>query len=121
MANNNTVTLIGNLGQDPETHQAATASYVRLTLATTDSYKDEQSATWQDRQSVWHTVFAFSPQVAGYARSYNKGDRVKVTGSLSYKTTEAFVEGEKRLFTNASIIASRIEDARLPKSKNEAA
>lgn len=121
MANNNTVTLIGNLGQDPESHTTGTTSYVRLTLATTDSYKDEQSGTWKDRKSVWHTVFAFGPQVAGYARSYRKGDRVKVTGSPSYQTTEAFIEGEKRLFTNASILANRIEDARLPRSKNGAA
>ena len=118
MAKTNTVTLIGNLGLDPETRKTATTSYVRFTLATTDSYKDEQSGTWRNRQSVWHTVFAFGPQVAGYARSYRKGDRIKVTGSLSYQTTEAFVDRKKRRFTTASVLASRIEDARLPRTSS---
>lgn len=115
MAQNNQVTLIGNVGQDPDTHTSQKGTYVRLTLATTDSYKDEHSGEWQDKKPVWHTVFAFGPTVSGYARSYKKGDRVKVTGSLSYQTTEAVIEGQKQLFTNASIIATRIEDARLPK------
>lgn len=115
MTTNNQVTLIGNLGQTPTTSATDTGEFTRLSLATTDRYKDEASGTWQDKTPVWHSVIAFSPTVQGYARSFRKGDRVKVTGSLSYRTTELVIDGQKRFFTEASVIANRIEDARLPK------
>ncbi len=112
---NNLVTLTGNLGQTPETFTADKGEFTRLSLATTDRYKDEASDTWKDKAAVWHTVIAFSSSVQGYARSFRKGDRVKITGSLSYRKTELVIDGQKRFFTEASVIASRIEDARLPK------
>ena len=115
MTTNNSVTLTGNLGQTPETHITDKGSYTLLSLATTDRYKDQVSDTWKDKAPAWHTVIAFGPSVQGYARSFKKGDRIKVIGSLSYRKSAAVVEGNKRTFTEASIIASRIEDARLPR------
>ena len=116
MANNTTITLIGNVGQDPEVHKNDNGEFVRLSIATTDSYKDEQSGEWKEKEAVWHTIFAFGPQVAAYANAQKAGNRVKVAGTLSYQTTEAMIEGEKRYFNNATIIARRIEPAPLPKS-----
>lgn len=119
MARNNQVTLIGNLGKDPEIHKtAAGEEYAIFSLSTTDSYYDERTKEWKDKDSVWHSVFAFGREVRGYARTFKKGNRVKVTGSLSYRTTETLIEGEKRYFTNAAIIAGRVEDARLPVKKS---
>jgi single-strand DNA-binding protein len=119
MAKNNQVILTGNLGKDPEIHKtAAGEEYAIFSLSTTDSYYDERTKEWKDKDSVWHSVFAFGREVRGYARTFKKGNRVKVTGSLSYRTTEAMIEGEKRYFSSAAIIATRIEDARLPIKKS---
>lgn len=115
MANNNTVTLTGNLGQAPETYSNDKGEFIVLSLATTDSYKNDKSGEWNNKLTIWHTVFAFGPNVKGYAKTFRKGDRVKVTGALSYRTTIEMIEGEQRYFTNATIVANRIEDARLPK------
>lgn len=118
MATNNQVILTGNLGQDPEDFTNAKGQpFIRLSLSTTDSYKEEKSGEWKDKDSVWHTVFVFGPNACAYARSFQKGDRVKITGSLSYQTTTAMIEGETRYFNNATIIARRIEDARLPRKQ----
>ncbi|MDY6936913.1 MAG: single-stranded DNA-binding protein [Cyanobacteriota bacterium] len=117
MARNNQVTLTGNLGRDAEIRQTASGEpYVTLNIGTTDSYKDERSGQWKDLPTVWHSVFAFGRTVAGYAAKFEKGDRVKVQGNLSYQTEKKTIAGEDYYFHNASIIARRIEPAQLPKN-----
>lgn len=121
MANSNTVILTGNLGQDPDTYKDKNGKiFVRLSIATTDSYKDEKAGQWQDQESIWHTCFAYG-QAAEYANSFKKGDRVKVLGKLAYQKTEALIEGEKRIFTNATITVRTIKDARLKKRLEQGA
>jgi single-strand DNA-binding protein len=115
MATNCTVELIGNLGEDPETKHANTdKEFVLLRLATTDSYLTEDGE-WKDKDTLWHTVMCFGPTVRGLARSYKKGDRVKITGGLSYRETKITVDGQNKVFNEAIVIGWKIEDARLPK------
>lgn len=115
MANNNTVILIGNLGEDPKTYTKSEGTYIRLSIATTDSYKDQNTGAWMNRKPVWHTVFVSSSKVQELALKYKKGDRVKITGSLSYRTIKATDKGHQQTFTQATIAASHIEDAALQK------
>ncbi|MEL6821475.1 MAG: single-stranded DNA-binding protein [Calditrichota bacterium] len=122
MANNNTVILIGNLGEDPKTYHNDKGNYVVIRLATTDSYKDEDLGAYVNKEPVWHSVFAFGSNVQGYARNFKKGDRIKITGSLSYRKHQLVdQDGVVQYFTEASITASRVERADLPKKAPNAA
>ncbi|MFK7946740.1 MAG: single-stranded DNA-binding protein, partial [Saprospiraceae bacterium] len=52
----NRVTLIGNLGQDPEIKYLDNGTAVgRFSLATSESYKDKDG-NWQDRPTEWHNI-----------------------------------------------------------------
>lgn len=116
MARNNIVELTGNIGKEPTTHNPKTdEEFVVLRLVTTDSYQDDKG-NWIEKDPVWHSVLFFAPSARDYARAYKTGDRVKVTGSLSYRTLEVTNQkGKVQKFTTASIIGSRIQDARLPR------
>ncbi|MCB0525756.1 MAG: single-stranded DNA-binding protein [Saprospiraceae bacterium] len=115
MAINNTVTLIGNTGDDARIVAAGETRFASLSLATTDSYKDKDD-TWQNKETVWHKLIAFSPKMIETLKSFKKGTRLKITGSLSYRDFE--VQGEdggaitKR---EASIIVRDAEQAPLVK------
>ncbi|NEP17876.1 MAG: single-stranded DNA-binding protein [Leptolyngbya sp. SIO4C1] len=115
MATNNLTTLTGNLGADPEIRTNSNGQqYVRLSIATTDSYKD-QNGQWQQKAPVWHTAFAFTSSAVTQATSQRKGNRVTLEGSLSYRRQEAIVDGRKRVFRDASLVIHRIEAASLPR------
>lgn len=116
MANNNTITLIGNLGSEAEAFTSKNGkAFRRLSIATTDSFKDE-SGTWQQKDAVWHSVFIFGKEAQKHADFYLKGQRVKIIGSLSYIEKEGFSDnGEPRTFREAVILAHHIEPAPLPK------
>ena len=84
MANNNTVILTGNLGEDPKQYTKDGKSFVRLSLATTDSYKDK-TGNWKQQKPLWHTIFVSVEKAQNAALGFKKGNRIKVTGSLSYR------------------------------------
>lgn len=116
MAQNNLVELTGNIGSDPTVHKDRKGrEFLRLTIATTDSYKDGETEEWKEMPSVWHSCFAFSDAAKQYTSVYKKGMRVKVTGRLAYRQTEAIVAGESRLISEAIINIHRIEPAPLPR------
>ncbi|PXF32651.1 single-stranded DNA-binding protein [Pokkaliibacter plantistimulans] len=78
----NKVTLIGNLGADPEVRYMPNGNAVaNITLATSESWKDKQTGQVQER-TEWHRVvfFARLAEVVGqYAR---KGSKLYVEGKL---------------------------------------
>ena len=56
MASVNKVTLIGNLGRDPETRYMTSGEAVtNITIATTESWKDKASGEKQEK-TEWHRV-----------------------------------------------------------------
>lgn len=116
MARNNIVELTGNLGKDPITYNPNTdREFVVLRLATTDSFKNDKGE-WIEKEPVWHSVLVFAPSVMDYARAYKKGDRMKITGSLSYRIQEVKTSDQNvEKFTMTSIVANRVTDARLPR------
>ena len=78
----NKVTLIGNLGADPEVRYMPTGGAVtNIRLATTERWKDKQ--TGERRESVeWHRVVFFN-RLAEIAGEYlRKGSQVYIEGRI---------------------------------------
>lgn len=93
----NKVTLIGNLGNDPEMRALPSGSQVaNLSLATTDSWRDKGSGEMQER-TEWHRVVVFD-RLAEIAGQYlKKGSRVYIEGSLRTRSWEQ--DGQKKYAT----------------------
>jgi single-strand DNA-binding protein len=78
----NKVILVGNLGGDPETRYTASGSAItRITVATSESWRDKQTGENQER-TEWHRVVFFN-RLAEIAGEYlRKGRQVYIEGSL---------------------------------------
>lgn len=94
----NKVTLLGNVGKDPEIRSSASGVMVaNLTLATSDRYQDQQG-NWQDR-TEWHTLVAFK-RTAEIIRDYvKKGSKIFVEGKLQTRSWDDKETGAKRFRT----------------------
>lgn len=80
----NKVTLIGNLGGDPELKTLeGGATVARFSLATNESYKDK-NGDWQT-QTEWHNVVVWRDQADRAAAQLKKGMMVYVEGKISYR------------------------------------
>ena len=94
MASVNRVTIIGNLGRDPEMRTFPSGDQVaNVTVATTDKWKDKQSGEMKEA-TEWHRV-VFNGRLAEIAGQYlRKGSQVYVEGSLRTRkwTDQAGVE-----------------------------
>ncbi|MGH7042788.1 MAG: single-stranded DNA-binding protein [Acetobacteraceae bacterium] len=79
----NKVTLVGNLGKDPEVRTTQDGTkIVNLTLATSESWNDRASGERKER-TEWHRVVIFNDRVADVAEKYlRKGRKVYVEGAL---------------------------------------
>ncbi len=82
MASVNKVTLIGNLGKDPEVRYAPSGSAIcNITIATSRVSKDKTSGERQE-QTEWHRVVMFD-RLAEIAGEYlKKGKSVYIEGRL---------------------------------------
>ena len=83
----NRVTLIGNLGQDPETKTTETGKkFTHFTLATKDGYKNADGQ--KVSETTWHNIVAWNG-IAEIAGKYlKKGKEVAVEGRIVYRTYE---------------------------------
>lgn len=115
MAINNSITLIGNMGNEARIIETEERRFATFSIATTDSYKDENEQ-WQDKETIWHNILIFNPKVIEVAKNLKKGTRINITGALSYRPFEV-VNGDGEIITKkeASIIAYQIEQAPLVK------
>lgn len=78
----NQVTLLGNVGSDPEIKQFSDGSLVaKLTLATTHSYKSKDSDEWIETVD-WHTIQAYGSQAKTIANYVRKGHKLEIVGSI---------------------------------------
>lgn len=101
----NRVTLIGNLGADPETRFMPSGGAVtNIRLATSESWKDRQSGQMQER-TEWHRVVFFN-KLAEIAGEYlKKGSKVYIEGSLRTRKWEK--DGQDHYTTE--IVASEMQ------------
>lgn len=79
----NKVTLIGNVGRDPEIRTTQDGKEIAsITLATSDSWKDKQSGERKER-TEWHRVVIFADGLVNIVKNYvKKGSKLYVEGSL---------------------------------------
>ncbi len=92
----NAVTLLGNVGREPEVKATNSGTTVaKFSLATTESRKNGEGQ-WID-DTTWHSVVAFG-RTAEVVRDYvHKGDRLYVEGRISYRHWEK--DGQKHIST----------------------
>lgn len=95
----NRVTLLGNLGADPELrHTQGGAAVLTLRLAISESYLDRDKQ--RKERTEWVTVVVWGLRADGLSRILSKGSRVCVEGSL--RTTSYEKNGEKRYKTEVN-------------------
>ena len=93
----NKVTLIGNLGNDPEMKALPSGNQVaNLSIATTDSWRDKNSGEMQER-TEWHRVVCFDRLAEICGQYLRKGSRIYIEGSLRTRSWEQ--DGQKRYTT----------------------
>ncbi len=97
----NKVTLIGNLGSDPEVRSTANGTRVAtLSIATSRSWNNQ--AGERQEKTEWHRVVLWNSrvsQLADLAEKYlKKGDRVYIEGRIEYRTWDDR-EGKTRYTT----------------------
>jgi single-strand DNA-binding protein len=99
----NRVTLLGNVGKDPEVRAAPSGSIIaNFSIATTDRYKDK-AGEWKE-STDWHNIASFG-KLAEIVRDYvHKGSPLYVEGKLRTRSYEK--DGQKQF--RAEVIADNI-------------
>jgi single-strand DNA-binding protein len=99
----NRVTLIGNLGKDPEVKFTPSGTPVaKIALATNERFKDK-NGEWPDR-TEWHTVVLWQ-RLAEIAGEYlKKGGKVYIEGRLQTRSWDDKQTNQKKYMTE--VVAS---------------
>jgi single-strand DNA-binding protein len=99
----NSVTLVGNLVEDPELRFTASGvAMARIRIAVSRRYRDRNDE-WQEETSFFGGT-CWRDVAENVAESLSKGDRVFITGRLEQRSWETN-EGEKR-----SVVEVRIDE-----------
>lgn len=79
----NKVTLIGNLGKEPEIRTTQDGrELVNLTLATSDTWKDKNTGERKEK-TEWHRIVIFNEGLVNIAKNYlHKGSKIYIEGAL---------------------------------------
>jgi single-strand DNA-binding protein len=96
MAGDTTITLVGNLVDDPELRFTPSgAAVAKFRVASTNRYFDKNTNEWKDGDSLFLQCNIWRQAAENVAESLTKGMRVIVTGRLKQRSYET-KEGEKR-------------------------
>jgi single-strand DNA-binding protein len=96
MAGETTITVIGNLTNDPELRFTPSGSAVaNFTIASTPRTFDRQSNEWKDGETLFLRASVWREAAENVAETLTKGMRVIVSGRLKSRSYET-KEGEKR-------------------------
>ena len=95
-AGDTTITLVGNLVEDPNLRFTASGQAVAsFRVASTPRYLDKATNEWKDGESLFLTVNVWRQAAENCAESLQRGMRVIVQGRLKQRSYET-KEGEKR-------------------------
>lgn len=87
----NRVTLLGNLGRDPEIkHTSSGTAVARISIATNERHKNK-SGQWEDR-TEWHNVILWARLAEVAAEYLKKGGKVYIDGRLE---TRSYVKDDE--------------------------
>ena len=96
MANDTTITIVGNLVDDPELRFTPSgAAVAKFRIASTPRFFDKTTNAWKDGEALFLTVNVWRQAAENVAESLTRGTRVIVTGRLRQRGWET-KEGEKR-------------------------
>ena len=93
----NRVTLIGNVGSEPDIRMTPSGTKVaKVSLATSRQWKDKSGTA--NEKTDWHRLTFFG-QIADVVEQWvRKGDRIYVEGRIEYSTSEH--DGVTKYFTD---------------------
>lgn len=92
----NSVTIVGNLADDPELRFTPQGqSVARFNVAYSERYRDNATGEWKDGDASYFTVYAWADLGQHVAESFIRGNRVIVTGTMRQRSWETH-DGEKR-------------------------
>ena len=96
----NKVTLVGNLGRDPEVRAMQNGDkIVQLSVATSDRWKDKNSGE-QREKTEWHRVVIFNDALGRIAEQYlKKGSTVYLEGQLQTRKWTDQQSGQEKYTT----------------------
>jgi len=95
-AGDTTITMIGNLVDDPELRFTPSgAAVAKFRVASTPRYLDRQTNEWKDGESLFLQCQIWRQAAENVAESLTKGMRVILSGRLKQRSYET-QEGEKR-------------------------
>lgn len=98
----NKVVLIGNAGNDPETHTLDNGTVVgKFSLATNESYQDK-NGEWQ-KQTEWHTIIGWNDLAKSFASRIKKGMLIYIDGKIK---TRKWADDAGQNHTTTEIVAS---------------
>lgn len=87
MANETTLTMIGNLTADPELRFTPSgAAVANFTVAATPRTYDKDSREWKDGDALFMRCSVWKEQAENVAESLTKGSRVMVSGRLKQRS-----------------------------------
>ncbi len=96
----NKVTLVGNLGVDPEVRAMQNGDkIVQLSVATSDRWKDKNTGEQKER-TEWHRVVIFNNALGNIAEQYlKKGSTVYLEGQLQTRKWTDQQSGQEKYTT----------------------
>jgi single-strand DNA-binding protein len=102
----NTMTLVGNLTDEPEVRFTSTGTAVaNFTIASTSRVFNKEAAEWRDGDTLFLRCTVWQQSAENLADSLTKGARVMVSGRLRQRSFETR-DGEKR--TTAELVVEEV-------------
>lgn len=106
----NKVTLIGNLGKDPEIrHFEGGGKVTKFSLATNENYQDK-NGEWQS-QTEWHSIICWGRLAESAEQRLKKGMQIYCEGKITYRKWQD-KEGIDRYSTDIRVSTFRILEKR---------
>jgi single-strand DNA-binding protein len=102
-AGDTTITIVGNLTNDPELRFTPSgAAVASFTVASTPRYLDKASGEWKDGEALFLRCSVWRQVAENVAESLTRGTRVIVQGRLKQRSYET-KEGEKRTVVEVEV------------------
>jgi single-strand DNA-binding protein len=113
----NKVTLIGNVGADPDARSFSDGNKViNFSIATSESWKDKNTGEKKEK-TEWHRVVVKSQGLVGVVERYvKKGSKLYIEGKLETRSWEQ--DGQKK-YTTEVVMQSFNSNLLLLNSRNE--
>lgn len=122
MSGETTLTIVGNLTEDPELRFVRNGTPVAsFTVASTSSIYDREKGGWRDGKTVFMRCSAWKDLAENIAESLRKGMRVMVRGILEQDSWEDERTGERRhaMSMTAQEVGASLRFARVRVERSE--